>query len=201
MEWASADMGGGRVIRTGRLTMRPVAYRDLADLTALKADPRAYAMMLGGVRTPRECAEELAADISAWGARGIGLWAVREAPNDAFVGMAGIRERGDGRGMALRFAFWPEARGHGLAREAASAAIRFGHDQIGLPRIIAVAREANTASCMVLSSIGMREEPKESFLREGYRMLVYASGAARAGQHLPCWTAVPAYACSLTALA
>jgi GNAT superfamily N-acetyltransferase len=171
MEWASADMGGGRVIRTGRLTMRPVAYRDLADLTALKADPRAYAMMLGGVRTPRECAEELAADISAWGARGIGLWAVREAPNDAFVGMAGIRERGDGRGMALRFAFWPEARGHGLA------------------------------SCMVLSSIGMREEPKESFLREGYRMLVYASGAARAGQHLPCWTAVPAYACSLTALA
>jgi RimJ/RimL family protein N-acetyltransferase len=198
MEWASADMAGGEVIRTGRLTMRPVAYRDLADLTALKADPRAYAMMLGGVRTPQECALELATDILAWGARGIGLWAVRQTPNDAFVGMAGIRERADGRGMALRFAFWPEARGHGLAREAALAAIRFGHDRIGLSRIIAVAREVNTASRMVLSSIGMREEPSESFLREGYRMLVYASGDAPAGRPLPCWSAIPAYARNLT---
>ena len=45
-----------------------------------------------------------------------------------FVGITGLERRPDGRGVALRFALWPEAQGRGLAREAAGAALRFGHD-------------------------------------------------------------------------
>ena len=59
--------------------------------------------------------------------------------------------------MALRFALWPEAQGRGLAREAAFAALRFGHDAARLPRIVAVARESNFASRMILGGIGMHE--------------------------------------------
>ena len=57
--------------------------------------------------------------------------------------------------MSLRFAFRPQARGQGLASEAAAAALRFGHERAGLARIVAVARESNFASRMVLGSIGM----------------------------------------------
>ncbi|GAB0112973.1 GNAT family N-acetyltransferase [Acidisoma sp. C75] len=163
------------VVRTGRLVMRPVSGTDAADLMALKADPRAYAMMLGGVRAPWQAAAELADEVRAWGALGIGLWAARDRKTEAFYGVAGIVPRADGRGMALRFAFWPEARGHGLAREAAIAALHFGHERRGLTRIIAVARGNNAASLMLLTSIGMSEEPASAFERDGFRMQVFVS--------------------------
>ena len=75
--------------------------------------------------------------------------------------------------MALRFALWPEAQGRGLAREAAGAALRFGHEQARLPRIVAVARESNFASRTVLGAIGMTE--CEGFMQQGHRMLVCES--------------------------
>jgi RimJ/RimL family protein N-acetyltransferase len=163
------------VLRTGRMVMRPVAGVDSPAIAALKADPRAFAMMLGGVRDQRQAAAELAEDIRAWGAHGVGLWSARDIETEAFYGIAGIVPRQDGRGMALRFAFWPEARGHGLAREAALAALRFAQERAGLTRIIAVARESNAASRMLLASIGMPEEPDKAFCRDGYQMLVHAT--------------------------
>ncbi|HEX2940382.1 MAG TPA: GNAT family N-acetyltransferase [Rhodopila sp.] len=159
------------VLRTGRLVMTPVGGADLADLCAMKADPAVFAVMLGGVRTAAQTADDLADDVVAWGRYGFGMWAVREAGR--FVGVTGLSHRTDGRGVALRFALSPEAQGRGLAREAAAAALRFGHDNAGLPRVVAVARESNFASRTVLGSIGMREA--ERFGQGGYAMLLYES--------------------------
>ncbi|HVE20809.1 MAG TPA: GNAT family N-acetyltransferase [Acidocella sp.] len=165
-------------LTTARLRMTPVGYRDLPDLTALKGDPRAYALMLGGVRGPVQVAEELAQEIRDWGAHGYGMWAVR-ALRGRFLGVTGLMARADGRGVALRFAFWPEARGVGLAREAAGAALNYAHDSAGLARVVAVAREDNFASRTVLGSIGMAEV--ERFTRDGVLLLVYQSIRRHAG--------------------
>jgi RimJ/RimL family protein N-acetyltransferase len=153
--------------------MRPVAGDDLADLQALKADPRVFAVMLGGVRTHSRTADELAEDMAFWAARGCGMWSVREASSGGFLGVTGFMQRPDRRGVALRFAFWPEARGRGLAREAAGAALRFGHDRAGIERIVAVARESNFASRTVLGSIGMMETG--GFVQDGHAMVLYES--------------------------
>lgn len=163
-------------IQTGRLDLRPVSGADLADLQALKADPRAFALMLGGVRHPTQTAEELAEDIGFWARHGVGIWTLRLRADGRFAGIAGIMRRDDGLGMALRFALWPELRGQGLAREAAGAALRFAHDRAGLPRVVAVARADNFASRTVLGSIGMR--PCGGFTRDGEAMLIYESLAA-----------------------
>jgi RimJ/RimL family protein N-acetyltransferase len=162
------------IVRTARLVLTPVGGADLPDLRAIKSDPRVFAIMLGGVRTPVQAAEELAGDVVAWGANGFGVWAIREL-GGGFVGMTGLERRPDGRGVALRFALWPEAQGRGLAREAAGAALRFGHQQAGLRRIVAVARENNAASRMVLGGIGMTE--CGSFDQQGFRMVLYESVA------------------------
>lgn len=162
------------VLRTARLVLTPVGGADLADLRAIKADPRVFAIMLGGVRTFEQTAAELAEYVVAWGAHGFGMWSVRTL-DGAFVGITGLERRPDGRGVALRFALWPEAQGHGLAREAASAALRFGHEQAKLPCIVAVARENNFASRMVLGGIGMVE--CDSFMQQGWRMVIYESVA------------------------
>ncbi len=151
--------------------MVPVSWADLPDLRALKADPLVFALMLGGVRTAAETAEELAQDIAFWAAHGCGIWSVRAA--GSFLGIAGFMRRPDGRGMALRFALWPEARGQGLAREAAGAALRFGHDRAGLARIVAIARDTNIASRTVLGGIGMIAT--ETFVQGGHPMILYES--------------------------
>jgi RimJ/RimL family protein N-acetyltransferase len=162
-----------RQLLTARLRMVPVSGGDLRDLVALKGDPRAFAQMLGGVRSAVQVAEELAADIQGWGEFGFGMWAVRDRAGAKFLGLAGLMHRPDGRGVALRFAFWPDARGVGLAREAAGAALRFGHEVADMPRIIAVAREENFASRMVLGAVGMAEV--ERFFRHDISLLVYHS--------------------------
>jgi len=160
-------------VQTGRLLLQPVWGGDLADLQRLKADPRVFAVMLGGVRSPTQAAEELAADIGFWGRHGVGMWTVRDREALHFRGIVGILERPDGRGMALRFALVAGEQGHGFAAEAAGGALRFGHERAGLPRIVAVAREDNFASRTVLGAVGMRQ--CDAFDRAGRRMLVYES--------------------------
>ncbi len=130
-----------------------------------------FAVMAGGVRDPARTAEDLADNVVAWGRYGFGIWAVREAGR--FVGITGLEHRTDAQGVALRFALWPEAQGRGLAREAAFAALRFGHDRARLTRIIAIARASNFGSRMILGGIGMREA--YTFQQRGYAMILYES--------------------------
>jgi RimJ/RimL family protein N-acetyltransferase len=157
--------------------MRPVGPADLPDLQALKADPRVFATMLGGVRSPMRAAEELAEDLAFWASQGVGMWSVRDSATEpvpgAFLGIAGLMPRTDGLGLALRFALWPEARGRGLAREVAGAALRFAHERAGIARVVAVARKDNFGSRTVLGAIGMTA--CGAFMRDGHRMLIYAS--------------------------
>jgi len=184
------------ILRTARMVLTPVGGVDLADLQTIKADPRVFAIMLGGVRTSEQSTAELAEDVITWGSVGFGTWAIRETsapfpavvqpargsrlcgndewgPTGTFAGIAGLEARPDGRGVALRFALWPEAQGRGLAREAAGAVLRFGHERAGLRRIVAVARESNVGSRTVLGGIGMTE--CASFLQQGWPMVMYES--------------------------
>ncbi len=159
-------------IRTGRLSLTPVGWQDISELCALKADPRVYAAMLGGVRSPVQVAAELAEDAQFWVRHGVGMWMVRDFEGNV-AGLTGLHERVDGRGIALRFAFRIEAQGKGLAREAAGAALRFAHDRAHVHRVVAVCRENNFGSRMVLGAIGMR--PCEEFERSGEPMLMFES--------------------------
>jgi RimJ/RimL family protein N-acetyltransferase len=90
-----------------------------------------------------------------------------------FLGITGLMHRQDGHGVALRFALWPEAQGAGLAREAASAALFFAHDQAGLARVVAVARVENYGSRIVLGAVGMAEAGR--FMRDGNLLVLYQS--------------------------
>lgn len=158
------------MVRTARLVLAPVGWLDLGDMIALKGDAGAFGLMLGGVRSRSQATEEMADDIAFWARRRVGIFTIRESGR--FQGMSGIHERPDGLGLGLRFAIWAQARGRGVAREAAAAALRFAHDQ-GEKRIVAVARESNFASRTILGGIGM--SVCGQFERTGNAMLVYES--------------------------
>ena len=160
----------GRMVRTARLVLNPVGWSDLNDMIALKGNAGAFGLMLGGVRSRSQASDELVSDIAFWARRRIGIFTIRE--DGCFQGMTGLHDRPDGLGIGLRFAIWPQARGRGIAREAAAAALRFAHDQ-GEKRIVAVARESNFASRTILGGIGM--SVASQFERAGETMLVYES--------------------------
>ena len=172
MIFAPSSLHLSRVVRTERLLLLPVGWENLPELTQLKGDERVFAIMLHGVRSPERTREEMEDDIDFWTVRGYGTWCIHRQEDESFLGIVGLMERPDGRGVALRFALWPECRGHGYAREAARAALNFGH-RAGLERIIAVARETNEGSRSVLAGIGMHEA--DVFLHRGDRMVVYES--------------------------
>lgn len=161
-----------RTLTTARLSLLPPGPEHLPDLIRLKGDERAFGLMLHGVRSAERTWEELEDDMEFWLVRGYGTWSVFERGTGEFLGICGLMERPDGRGVALRFALWPECRGKGYAREGARAALEFGH-RAGLPRIIAVARESNAASRAVLTDIGMA--PCGEFRHQGHRMMVFES--------------------------
>ena len=162
----------GRLVRTERLTLVPPGKENLPDLIRLKSDPRVFELMLHGVRSEARTRDELEDDIEFWRVRGYGTWCVWLTEAGEFLGVAGLMERPDGRGVAMRFALWPECRGKGYAREAAKAGLEFGH-RAGLARIIAVAWVENLASRQVLQDIGMVE--CDAFTYRDRRMIVYES--------------------------
>lgn len=172
MSAAMSALRSSRIVTTERLMMIPPGRENLPDLVRLKGDERVFGWMLHGVRTPERAQEELEDDIDFWAVRGYGTWCVFERETGAFLGICGFMERPDGRGVALRYALWPECRGKGFAREAARAALAFGH-RAGLRRIIAVARDENLASRAVLKDIGMT--PAGEFRHQGHHMLVFES--------------------------
>lgn len=163
-----------RTVTTARLSLLPPGPEHLPDLIRLKGDEAVFGYMLHGTRSAQRTREELEDDMDFWQVRGYGTWSVFERGTGAFLGIAGLMERPDGRGVAVRFALWPECRGLGYAREAARAALDFGH-AAGLARIIGVARETNHASRAVLTDCSMRE--CDEFHHRGHRMVVFESRA------------------------
>jgi len=161
-----------RTITTARLSLLPPGTEHLPDLIRLKSDESVFGYMLHGTRSPERTREELEDDMDFWQVRGYGTWSVFLRETGDFLGIAGLMERPDGRGVAVRFALWPDCRGKGYAREATKAALDFGH-AVGLPRIIGVARESNHASRAVLGDAGMRQSGE--FQHRGHRMLIFES--------------------------
>ncbi len=85
----------------------------------------------------------------------------------SLIGCAGLRDI-DREHCQAELGFWigREWWGHGYAREAASAVVRFGFEQLGLNRICAHHMARNPAAGKVLQHIGMQ---REGVLRERVR--------------------------------
>ena len=160
-----------RKLRTGRLVLAPYDWRDLRPIAALKANPLVWAQMLGGVRTLAQTAADMEGELRFWASHGFGMWTAWDLEG-RLLGVTGLHERPDARGIALRFAFDPASRGHGLAREAAGAVLQDAH-ACGLTRVVAVTREDNFGSRRVLGGIGMVEEGR--FTQAGLPKVLYAS--------------------------
>lgn len=163
-------------VTTERLTLRAFTTADRPAYAALRADPDVVRFLPGGealVAFADAIAEtRISAFRDAW-SRGYGVWAVEETATGAFVGQAGLASMERSSDVEVLYALARRFWGRGYAREAATAALRFGFEQVGLDRIVAYVVPENAASSRVLAAIGLHatgESDYNGFRVQGFRI-------------------------------
>ncbi|MEM9140290.1 MAG: GNAT family N-acetyltransferase [Pseudomonadota bacterium] len=152
----------GPTLATDRLVLRPFRAADKDAYAAIRLNPANTRFLadLGADAVVARGATDASVDAfrAAWH-DGFGPWAVEDRTSGALMGHLGLRyleELGETELLyMLDHRFW----GRGYAAEGGRAALAFGFQDLGLPRIIAVAKPENTASIAVMERVGMRRRP------------------------------------------
>ncbi len=90
-----------------------------------------------------------------WERYGFGVWSVEERASGELIGHCGLGTLEEIPEVEVLYALAPAYWGKGLASEAARASVRFGFEQAGLARIIALAFPNNIGSRRVMERAGL----------------------------------------------
>jgi len=130
---------------------------DLDDLAAMFADPEVVKYVGDGKPAGREeAAKALDSIIANWSINGFGRWAAIDKATDAFIGFGGLRSLFGTPEVVYHLA--KQNWGKGFATELARAALRFGFEDRGFDRIVAITKPLNAASIHVMEKLGMKYE-------------------------------------------
>lgn len=141
-------------VETERLQLRLFKPDDLDELAVIFGDPEVVRHLGSGKPAPREETETaLRSIIRHWEIYGFGRWAAIHKPTQRLIGYCGLRNYHGTPELVYLLArqHW----GMGLATEMARAALRYGFEERGFERIIAMAKIENVASQHVMRKIGM----------------------------------------------
>ena len=149
------------ILETDRLRLRWFTDTDTdADfLRALLNDP-GWLANIGerNVRTRRQARTWIATRHTAtYGRLGFGFWGVERKSDGRLVGMCGLIKRDTLMEADVGYALMPEFRGHGYAREAAAACVRYARDVLGLAEVWGITGPDNAGSAAVLQQIGLHD--------------------------------------------
>lgn len=154
-----------QTVETARLCMRPLRPDDAEEHhTLVGSDP--HVTWNGQAITLEESRRVLEGRARHWGEHGFGMWAVLEKATGRMLGHAGLQCLEDTGEVEVAYYLGRPAWGKGYAKEAGAAALRFGFETLGLPRVMAVVRPENLASQRVLAKLGLRhlrDEPHYGF--------------------------------------
>jgi [ribosomal protein S5]-alanine N-acetyltransferase len=164
------------VLATPRLQLRTLAEDDAPFILELLNDP-AWLRFIGdkGVRTVDDARAYIANGPMAMVRRlGFGLYRVAIRDADVPVGICGLIKRDALDDVDLGFAFLPQFRAQGFAREAATAVMAHGRGVLGLPRIVAITAPDNVRSIKVLEDLGLRCERTFRMPGDDHEVQLYA---------------------------
>jgi RimJ/RimL family protein N-acetyltransferase len=157
-------------IETERLLLRPVQPDDLDELVRLHEDP-AVAHFIGSP-TRDWLADRIGWSREEWTERGHGMLAILDRTDGAFLGRTGLKYWPQFEETELGWVLQPEARGRGIATEAAGAALRWGVANLDLPYVTAMIRPYNGPSIAVAERLGFSPLREDELL--GVGVTVYA---------------------------
>ncbi len=166
------------IFETERLLLRRLVIEDLDALYALYRDPEIRRFFPEGTLDRDGTREEL-----EWFLNGhprhpeLGLWATIHKPTGAFIGRCGLLPWTIEGRLEIEIAYllgrpyW----GQKLGSEVARGLVRYGFEQLGLKRLIALIDEDNVASVRTAESAGLTFE--RDLVLDDVPCRVYAVGA------------------------
>ncbi len=158
------------MIETERLVLRRFTLDDLDELAALRSDP--LVMRYIGLQSREKVEQRLRYYVSHYEPNGFGMWGVVHKKSDKLIGWAGLIFLDGTPEVEVGYGVAKDYWGQGLMTEAARACLRYGFDEAGLERIVAVAMPENVASRRIMEKLGMRYE-KNAF-HYGHDLVYYA---------------------------
>ena len=144
-----------KTLVTSRLHLRPTRPDDARSAYEIQSNWNVCRMLAQAAYPPD------AREIAAWFRSHPDEWAEGSAfrfavtLQGAFIGLADFDEVSEGE-ASLGYWLSESAWGHGFAREAAGAVVRFAFDDVGLSRLRAGHAEDNLASGKVLTALGFK---------------------------------------------
>ena len=158
-------------LRTARLLLRPWRDEDTAAVAEMSADPAVMEYLVPFVERGLSVETWVARKRAHWVEHGFGQWVVELPGKASFLGVVGLETVSYEAHFtpAIEIA-WRLARpywGNGYATEAATAALDYGFDQLGLREIVALTVPANQRSRRVMERLGMTRAPEDDFDHPG----------------------------------
>ena len=139
--------------------MRPLTADDLPTLIRLRSDDD-VSRYIGGKRmqSPEMIEQRFRFYLACYEQRGYGMAMILRKSDSATLGWGGLQPLEETGEIEVGYGFDKPFWGQGYATEAAAAWLRFGFEQAGLERIVAVAIPENVASRHVMEKLGMHYE-------------------------------------------
>jgi RimJ/RimL family protein N-acetyltransferase len=147
------------LLRTERLELQPLLRTDLEWYAQFAGDPEVMQYIgLSGPLTRVQAEARLARYVRCWDEHGLGMFSARLREDESPIGWGGLQPLDGTAEIEVGYAFGQSAWGRGFATELASAVVRWGFEERGLERIVAVASAENAGSRRVMDKLGMRYE-------------------------------------------
>ncbi|MGC2659438.1 MAG: GNAT family N-acetyltransferase [Bryobacteraceae bacterium] len=165
-------------LETQRLRLEPWQISDWHALRPIATDVEVMRYITGGVPwTDEQVRTFVTRQWNLYMDRGFCRWKLLAKTNGEMIGFCGVgfwRDATDPEiGWWLARRWW----GHGLATEAARAALRDAFERVQLDRIISIARPENIASTRIMEKLGFELEC--AFTVEDIRLQRYSIGRLR----------------------
>ncbi|HEY6729580.1 MAG TPA: GNAT family N-acetyltransferase [Solirubrobacterales bacterium] len=159
-------------IETERLLLRPIATGDLDEVVRLHEDPEVARFM--GTPDREWLVGWVEGSDREWSELGYGRMAILDRDSGAFLGRSGLKRWPQFEETEVGWALQPEARGRGIATEAAAATLDWASERFDLPYVTAMIQPANEPSAAVAGRLGMSPLREDELL--GIPVVVYAIG-------------------------
>lgn len=119
-------------------------------------------MSYGGPISAGAAWARLSADLGSWYLQGFGVWAVERKLQKDIVGTCGFWQ---GKGWPRELTWWllPEARGHGLAKEASVAAVAHAYTAFRWAEVQTYMKDENAAARALVLALGGVKIARQSF--------------------------------------
>lgn len=148
------------MLTTLRLNFRQFALTDLDQIyREIYSHPQVSgALSSTGTLTREQTAFLLHRRLHHWQKHGFGAWALIYKSNQQLIGHCGLHYLSNTPEVELTYTINPNYWRQGLATEAAKTVLKWGFDQLELPKIVAVTGPNNVPSQRVMQKLGMTYE-------------------------------------------